>query len=338
MNVPHRNDMPARVISQEKDAWLVIDGGRERWSTLAGRLRAEGGPFPVVGDWVCLETTGEHEACIRSVLPRKSALVRRTAGTRSDEQVLAANVDVAFIVAALAGGRNFNLRRMERYLTLVWNSGASPVILLNKADLCDDIGTYVAEVASVAPGVPVHAVSALQKMGLDPVRESLGPGVTGVFLGPSGVGKSALINTLLGFEKQRTGEIRSSDAEGRHTTTRRELLLLPGGGCVIDTPGIREIQLTGDEKGLRTTFSDIEELAQACRFKDCTHRTEPGCAVLEAVEKGELDMARLESYHQLHHEVQRQAARTDINARLREKSREKQFGRMLRNFNKNNKK
>jgi ribosome biogenesis GTPase / thiamine phosphate phosphatase len=331
--IPER-DASARVVSQERDAWLVISEKGERWCTLAGRLRAEGGTFPVVGDRVVLEDIDGNGACIRAVLPRKSALVRRAAGTRPDEQVLAANIDVAFIVAALAGGRNFNLRRLERYLTLVWNSGASPVILLNKADLCDDIRTYIGEVENVAPGVPVHAVSALQRMGLETVRERLGPGITGVFLGPSGVGKSALINALFGFEKQRTGEIRAGDAEGRHTTTRRELLLLPGGGCVIDTPGIREIQLTGDEEGLKAAFRDIEELAQACLFKDCTHRVEPGCAVLEAVERGEMEPARLESYHRLRRELERQSARTDISVRLREKSRERQFGRMIRDFNK----
>ncbi len=334
--------VPARVISQERDVWLVASEAGELSASVTGRFRTESGLFPAVGDWVAVQPLpGEPRGIIRAVMPRKSAITRqapggrqRLSGGRTEEQVLAANIDVIFIVAGLDGGRNMSLRRLERYVTLAWNSGAAPLILLNKADLCDDPAGLMAEVEAVAPGIPVHTVSALQNTGLEPVREALGAGVTGVFVGQSGAGKSACINALLGYERQLTGALRPSDREGRHTTTRRELIVLPAGGIVIDTPGIRELQLWGGESGLENAFPDIDELAAQCRFQDCAHEAEPGCAVKAALERGELDYDRLENYRKLRKELRRQAARTDEKVRLEEKTREKQFGKMLKNFQK----
>lgn len=336
--------VPARVISQERDVWVIASEAGELAASITGRFRTESGLFPAVGDWVAVQPLpGEARGIIRSVLPRKSAVTRqapggrqRLSGGRTEEQVLAANIDIIFIVAGLDGGRNMSLRRLERYVALAWNSGAAPLILLNKADLCDDPARLTAEVEAIAPGVPVHTVSALKDRGLEPVRDSLSSGVTGVFIGQSGAGKSALINALLGYERQLTGPLRPSDREGRHTTTRRELILLPAGGIVIDTPGIRELQLWGGESGLENAFPDIDDLAAQCRFQDCAHEAEPGCAVKAALERGELDYDRLENYRKLREELRRQAARTDEKIRSEDKAREKQFGRMLKDFQKYN--
>lgn len=318
------DSVPARVISEQKGSYQVFSQYGELTAEVSGRLRFQaqaGADYPAVGDWVVVNPqVDEHKGVIQAVLPRKSRLSRKAAG-KTVEQVVATNVDTVFIVSGLDGGRNLNLRRIERYLTLAWSSGAVPVIVLNKVDLCPDVDACLQDVEPVATGVAIHPVSATARVGLDALRQYLTWGRTAAFLSSSGVGKSALINALLGVERQEVGRIRQSDGRGRHTTSRRELILLPGGGAVIDTPGMREIQMWSDEDNPQQVFDDIEALVGECRFKDCRHLTEPGCAVRAAIESGELDGARLQSYRKLQRELKHLAARQDNQLRLQEKAR-----------------
>jgi ribosome biogenesis GTPase len=329
--------VPARVISQHRSLYIVWSERGELTATIAGSLRYRTGSdnlYPVTGDWVAVSPQpGEQKGVIMAVLPRKSSFSRQAPGGRTQPQVVAANIDTVFLVSGLDGGRAMNLRRMERYLTLAWNSGASPVIVLNKSDLCPDIAPRIRDAREVAPGVPVHAISALENYGLDELRGYITGGQTAALLGSSGVGKSAIINALLGRELLQVRAVRESDREGRHTTTRRELILLPGGGTVIDTPGMREIQIRGEEEGLKDTFEDIEEIAGRCRFSDCRHDKEPGCAVRAAIEDGTLDPSRFRNYQKLQRELRHQAAREQYSAGLEEKLRWKriaQFARQLK--------
>ncbi len=326
---------PGRVAAAHRgafDVWTATEAVRSR---LPGRFVHDGLDI-AVGDWV-----GVESGVIRTVLPRRSAIVRNTASDqqrRTSGHVLAVNVDIAFVVSSL--GPDLDPRRLERYLVTIWDSGASPEIVLTKADRLDDPWPLAAEVEAVAPGVPVHVVSALTGQGCDALRARILPGTTAVLLGSSGVGKSTLVNHWMwlaaspakpatpggrpryaygvpvGEEVMATRETRADDDEGRHTTSHRQLLVLPGGGLVIDTPGLRELQLwdTGTA-GLEATFADVEELAADCRFGDCTHEHEPDCAVLAAVESGELPHERLRSWHRLQRELHSIAVRHD--ARLR---------------------
>ena len=325
------NTVPARVISESKGSFQVYSQYGELTARISGKMRYQAEiekQHPTVGDWVVIKPLiNEQKGIIHAVLPRKSKFSRKAAGERTEEQIVSANIDTIFIVSGLDGGRNLNLRRLERYLTLAWNSGATPVIVLNKADLCPDIDSYVKSVEDIAPGISIHPVSAKKRIGLDLLRNYLAKGNTAAFLGSSGVGKSALINALLGVEKQETGEVREGDRMGRHTTTRRELILLPGGGIVIDTPGMREIQLWAGEGDLQGTFHDIEILSKQCRFGDCTHTLESGCAVKAAIDLGELDPARLESYRKLQNELIYLASREDGSTRLYEKLKYKKIAK-----------
>ncbi len=293
---------PARVAREQKSVYAVYGEAGELTAEVSGKLRHDArshADLPAVGDWVVIHPRPkEGRATIDAILPRKTRLSRKDAGTRTEEQVLAANVDLAFLVSGLDGGRNFNLQRIQRYLTLAREGEVRPVIVLNKTDVCDDVPSHVEAVEDIAFGVPIHAVSALEWDGIDELREYLAVGKTAAFLGTSGVGKSTLINALSGDDKLAVGDVRKGDHQGRHTTTWRELILLPGGGMVIDTPGMRELQLWGDEDTLGSSFQDIEELAEGCRFGDCRHAGEPGCAVHAAVEVGTLDVSRLESYRE----------------------------------------
>lgn len=302
---------PGRVAAAHRGAFDVWTAAAAVRSRLPGRLVHDGLDV-AVGDWVGLD-----DGLIRTVLPRRSAIVRNAASDqqrRTSGHVLAANVDTALVVSSL--GPDLEPRRVERYLVTIWESGASPEIVLTKADRLDDPWPLAAEVEAVAPGVPVHVVSALTGQGCDALRARIRPGATTVLLGSSGVGKSTLVNRWLGEEVMETRETRADDDEGRHTTTRRQLLVLPGGGLVIDTPGLRELQLWNvGTAGLETTFADVEELAAGCRFGDCTHEHEPGCAVLSAVESGELPRERLHSWRKLQRELHSIAIRHD--ARLR---------------------
>jgi ribosome biogenesis GTPase / thiamine phosphate phosphatase len=300
-----------RVAAVHRGAFDVWTEAGEVRSRLPGRLLHEGLDV-AVGDWV-----GLGDGLVRAVLPRRSALVRKAAGLTTAAQTLAANIDIAFVVSSL--GPDLEPRRLERYLVAIWESGAAPEIVLTKADRFDDPWEMVAEVEAVALGVPVHVVSAVTGQGCDALRMRIRDSATAVLIGSSGVGKSTLVNRWLGEELMATKETREDDDEGRHTTTHRQLLVLPGGGMVIDTPGLRELQLwDADAAALDATFADIEELAAECRFADCTHVHEPDCAVLAAVESAELPGERLHSWRKLQRELLAIAMRKDVLLRKEE--------------------
>ncbi|HEV8384327.1 MAG TPA: ribosome small subunit-dependent GTPase A [Candidatus Acidoferrales bacterium] len=295
---------PARVVEELKDAWRVQSESGELLGEIAGKLRLEQSSerWPAVGDWVAIAPRGgDARATIRVVLPRRSKVSRKVAGRAAEEQVIAANLDTIFVVSSL--NRDLNPRRIERYLAMVWESGASPAVLLTKSDVCDDAARFAAEIESVAIGVPVHVLSAVSGEGLAVLNNYLRPGRTVALVGSSGVGKSTLINRLLGRNELATKPIREDDDRGRHATTSRRLVLLPGGGMLIDTPGMRELQLWDADAGLDRAFEDIAARAAECRFRDCTHRAEPGCAVRQAIESGDLDAERLENFRKLEREL-----------------------------------
>jgi ribosome biogenesis GTPase / thiamine phosphate phosphatase len=296
-----RHEWFARIVRCTR-WWPSVGNWRPRWRGKCG-LGAQGrADYPAVGDWVAITARpAEGAATIHAVVPRRSCLARKVAGTTTDEQILAANVDTVFLVAGL--DNDFSLRRLERYLAVVWESGATPVVLLNKADLCADVDGALEEAASAAPGVTVLAVSAADGSGLEQIRPYFAVGRTVVFLGSSGVGKSTLANALMGDQVQATGGLRRGDGKGRHTTTSRELILMPQGGMVIDTPGLREVQLWGDEQTLSETFEDVEQIIASCRFSDCKHGSEPGCQVRRALQAGELDAGRWQNYLKLQKEL-----------------------------------
>jgi ribosome biogenesis GTPase len=311
---PYESDglAPARVAVEHRTEYVVYSEHGELRAELAGKLRHTD-EHPAVGDWVAVATRAdEGRATIQALLPRRTAFVRKVAWAETKPQVVAANVDVVFVVCGL--DMNYNVRRVERYLTLAWESGAQPVVLLTKADLCDDVDSHVYEVESVAYGVPVHAVSAPQGDGVETVRGYVPGGRTAALLGSSGVGKSTLVNALLGEELLATQEIRE-DGRGRHTTTHRQLVPLPDGGLVLDTPGMRELQLWDADSGLEAAFGDLESLAAECRFADCTHGTEPECAVRAALAAGTLDVERYESWRKLQRELERLERKQDGRAR-----------------------
>jgi ribosome biogenesis GTPase len=303
--------VPGRVVLQYRKSWLVATADQDVSAELPGRVRraSDTEDLPTVGDFVALEPAGAGPARLIAVLPRKGALVRHAAGVITTPQVLVANLDVLFLVSGL--DRDFNPRRIERFLTVALQSGAAPVIVLNKIDICPDVDDCVTEASLVAQGAPVLTTSARHKRGLESLRPYLGPGRTAAFVGSSGVGKSTLVNALLGEERMATGEVRTNDQRGRHVTTRRELVVLPDGqGCLIDTPGLREVQLWGDEAALSAAFADVETLAAQCRFGDCSHEREPGCAVREALDAGTLDELRWDSYRNLQRELASLRVRT----------------------------
>lgn len=321
--------VPARVVSERRNSYQVCSQYGELSAEICGKMRYQAtteDQYPAIGDWVVIRPQmNESKAVIHSMLPRKSKLSRKQAGTVANQQVIAANVDVVFIVSGLDGGRNLNVGRIERYLALTWSAGALPVIVLNKVDLCPDVNACVKDVESVALGVPIYPVSATDRIGLDALRSHLARGDTAAFLGSSGVGKSALINALLGVERQEVSRVRQSDRKGRHTTSRRDLILLPDGGAVIDTPGLREIQMWTDEDHPQQAFKDVEALARECRFRDCQHHTEPGCAVQAAIRAGDLDVSRLRDFWKLQKELDHLARRQDHRARLEEKAKWKKI-------------
>ncbi|HYM84433.1 MAG TPA: ribosome small subunit-dependent GTPase A [Candidatus Dormibacteraeota bacterium] len=319
---------PARVLATHRETSIVRGRSGELAARLSGRFRLGAGPgeMPAVGDWVLVDARpAERAATLHAVLPRRGTIARtasdstrRGQGRLIDAQVLAANVDMAFIVAAI--DRPPNLARLERYVALAWGSEVEPVVVLNKSDAATDVPSIVAVVAAIAPGVDVLPVSATRGDGVAAIAGRLGRRRTGVFLGPSGVGKSTLVNALLGESRQATGEIRASDGRGRHTTTHRQLIELPGGGLLIDTPGIRSLELA-DEAGVAFAFEDVEAVAAACRFADCRHGTEPGCAIRSALADGALEQRRWASYQKLRREEAHVARESDPRAREAERRR-----------------
>jgi ribosome biogenesis GTPase / thiamine phosphate phosphatase len=315
--------VPARVALEHTHIYRVMTETGETLARVSGRLRhraAGRADFPAVGDWVALEPSkGAGDARIVAVLPRHSRFSRRAAGDPTEEQVLAANVDAVFLVTGLDG--DFNLRRIERYLLVASESGASPVIVLNKSDIPADANAMAEDVRGLAGSVPVHVMSCQVSGDVNVLRQYLGPGQTAALLGSSGVGKSTIVNRLVGHDMLRTREVREWDNRGRHTSTVRQLIVLPESGILIDTPGMRELQLWDAVEHLGGAFADIERLANDCRFRDCRHRQEPGCAVRVAVEEGQLSSGRLESYHKLQDEQAYQMRQVDQGAQLEERRR-----------------
>jgi len=304
--------IPARVFSIRKDIYDVYSEHGILQAKITGKIHYEAetkSDFPAVGDWVVVVLhPGTGFSNIRAILPRKSRFSRKASGTRKnkspgvpEEQVIAANIDTVFIVIGL--DRDFSLRRIERYLTLVYNSGATPVIVLNKSDLCPEAEEKRIEAESVAFGIPVHVASAERSEGLDSLSAYLVQGKTAALVGSSGVGKSSIINTMLGDNRQKVKPLREKIGKGRHTTTHRELMFTPTGGIIMDNPGMRELSLWADEEGLQEVFKDIEHLARYCRFSDCRHEKEPGCAVKKAVDEGKLRPERYRSYLKLKREL-----------------------------------
>lgn len=328
---------PGRVLAEHRGGYVVAGPAGDTDAVVSGRFRHEAHgaeDYPAVGDWVAFSAAhagaGEGAAAIiQAVLPRASRFARAARGDAAGAQIVAANVDIVLVVASL--DHDFNPRRLERYMALAWSSGAEPVIVLNKADLCDDVPARVAEVTMIAPGVPVRPISAQEGSGIEALTPLLEPRKTIALLGSSGVGKSTLVNAILGWERQKTGAVRDDDQRGRHTTTMRELVIAPSGALLIDSPGMRSVGMFEVEGGLADAFSDVDAFASQCRFSDCRHESEPGCAVQAAISDGSLPADRLASQNKLARESAALAARVDAVARSNNKRRWKQIGKSVRN-------
>lgn len=324
--------LPARVIEQQRGLVRVATADAERPARVLGALRhqAKGAAdLPAVGDWIAAEPVpGEKTLVIRRILARRSKLSRKAAGEALEEQVIAANLDAALVMTAF--NADFNPRRLERFLAVVRESGAEPVLVINKSDACDDPVPYLAQAEAVAGAAAVVSISAKSGAGVERLEKWIRAGRTVGCLGSSGVGKSTLVNRLLGAETLRTAATRASDERGRHTTTHRELFVLPGGGILLDTPGMREMQFWDAERGVAETFDEIDALAASCRFSDCRHDTEPGCAVKAAVDSGAVSAARLESWRKLKRELDAKLRREDPAARAAEKRKVRMLNKALK--------
>ncbi|SEN33708.1 ribosome biogenesis GTPase [Paenisporosarcina quisquiliarum] len=321
-----------RVLLEHKNLYRVMTNEGELLSSLSGKYKFEHNreAFPAVGDWVVLDQMpGEEKGIIHEVLPRSSQFSRKMAGLTTEIQLIAVNVDFVFLVMSL--NHDFNVRRLERYLLAAWDSGATPVVVLTKKDTCEDLEYYIKEVEAIAFGVDIFAVSSVTGEGIDLLGNLLAAHKTGALLGSSGVGKSSLINALSGVEVMAVNDIRTDDSKGRHTTTHRELTLLPQGGLLIDTPGMREFQLWDTSEGVSASFQDIEDLALACRFRDCQHVKEPGCAIQEAIYNGTLKRERYKSYVKLMRELAHIDRKNDAIAKKAETNKWKQIAKSQRN-------
>ncbi len=301
-HLPNTLLRPCRVVSEGTDLYVVHDGSREALALLRGCLRNQAEFPPVVGDWVLAEPADHDRYVVESIMPRRTAIVRKQAGIRAWSQMLAANIDRVLLVTSM--NQDFSIRRLERYLTLIWESGATPIIVLTKADLVNDVDPFRREAEKCALGFPVLCLSNVSGNGIQELRSLLIVGETVVLLGSSGVGKSTLINVLGGAQLRETRDIRETDAKGRHVTTDRHLIRLPSGVLLIDTPGLREVQLWASNTSVEQTFPEISLRAMNCRFRNCQHRGEPGCAVLAGVATGQIDADRLESFHCLRRELE----------------------------------
>ncbi|MBW4575905.1 MAG: ribosome small subunit-dependent GTPase A [Aphanothece sp. CMT-3BRIN-NPC111] len=322
-----------RVALEHKNTYILYTEIGELSAEVSGKMRYQASgrtDFPAVGDWVVISIiNGESRATIHEVLSRKSKFSRKTVGAQTDEQIIATNIDTVFLVCGL--DRDFNIRRIERYLILVWESGANPVIILNKADLCDRLEERIAKVEAIAPGVPIIVLSAIANQGLDALAPYLGTGQTVALIGSSGVGKSTITNQLALQNIQDVQSVRKGDNRGRHTTTHRELIILPSGGLLIDTPGMREIQMWNGSEGFQETFADINTLAKLCHFRDCQHEKEPGCAVQQALLDGTLDEQRFRNYQKLQQELEYLNRKQDQKASLAEKEKWKKIHKAMKN-------
>jgi ribosome biogenesis GTPase len=321
---------PGRVVAEDRGLYLVATRSGEIRAAVSGRFRfdaaGDAAAFPAVGDWVALDLRDDG-GTIQALLPRRTAFARLGAGEETYRQVLGANIDLVFVVTSL--NRDFNVRRLERFLAAAWESGARPIVVLSKADLADDLERCRLEAEASAPGVPILVVSAIDGTGLDDVRAQLAPGRTVAVVGSSGVGKSTLINALAGEALQAVSEVRLDDARGRHTTTRRHLVRIEGAGLILDSPGIREFALL-DDAGLATSFADVDAAAATCRFSDCSHRTEPGCGVRAALASGALAAERFEAFDKLEREAAAAVRRVDALARIEERRKWKAIHKSVR--------
>ena len=328
--------VPARIIEEQRDGYRVMTSFGEGRAVMAGRLRHEAldrAALPAVGDWVVLRLPPDSEhGIVQEVLPRRTALLRKEAGATTTAQVVASNVDDVLLLSSL--NSDLDPRRIERYLAAIWESGAQPCIVLTKADLCPDPEAAIDALADVALGVDVIVVSAQEGQGLEAFERFLTPGTTIALVGSSGVGKSTLVNALAGEDVQRVDVIRARDERGQHTTTARRMMQLPSGALWVDTPGMREFGLWEADEGLGEVFDDIEALATICRFRDCGHDTEPGCALHEAVESGDLDPGRIDAWQKLQRELAYIARKQNQRAHLAQKQQQKRFGRMVRSITK----
>lgn len=333
----HENYLIGRITLEHKHSYRIRTEQGELLGTISGKyaynafMRKD---YPAIGDWVLVEQMpGEQRCLIHQLLTRTSTFSRKMAGLEIDEQIVATNVDLVFIVMSL--NHDFNVRRLERYVLAAWDSGASPVIILTKKDLCEDVTSFIEQAEQVAIGVPIYAISTLTGEGIEEIQNLLLPHKTAALMGSSGVGKSTLTNALVEEEKMTVQHIREDDSKGRHTTTHRELFVLPKGGILIDTPGMRELQLWSTEGALESSFSDIEQLADSCRFRDCSHKNEPGCAIQQALSDGSLEQARYASYVKLQREIRYLEQKTNKQAQLAETRKWKQISKQLKNKKKN---